>query len=193
MNYTRSLFAAVAAAIAVPASAQDFTGPRAEVTVGFDELRFNLEDYGETGRTKRADLAVGIAAGYDAELSPGLIGGVEVGANFSGADYSFGDATTGGSLHARRDLTLAGRLGTKVSNNTLLYGKVGYSNFRVRSEDIAEGVTTSNLKNLDGVLLGVGAEVAISPTTYLKSEYRYTNYQDGFVRNDVLTGIGIRF
>lgn len=178
---------------ATPALAEDFTGPRVEAVIGWDQLRFDISDYGEAGRAKRSDLGYGVAAGYDMLLSPNLIGGLEAGLNFSDGDYAFGDSTTGGSLHAGRDLSLAARLGTKLSENALLYGKIGYSNFRTRSTQTIAGTSTSSLTNLDGVLLGVGAEVAISPRAYLKSEYRYTNYEKGVARNDILTGIGVRF
>lgn len=176
-----------------PANAEDFIGPRAEVLIGWDQLRFDLDDFGEGGRAKPSGLGYGFAVGYDSFLSPEVIGGVEAAINFSGGDYAFGDETTGGSLHVRRDLSLSGRLGTPISPNALLYGKIGYSNFRTRLVETVEGLDSSQLKNLDGILLGVGAEVAISPKTYIKSEYRYTNYEDGVVRNDVLTGIGVRF
>ncbi len=188
------LIASIVAATGVaPASAEDFTGPRAEVLIGWDQLRFDLDDFGESGRTKPSNLGYGFAIGYDSLVSPGIIGGVEAAINLSGGDYMFGDETAGGGFHARRDLSLSGRLGTQISQNALLYGKVGYSNFRTRLVETAEGVDSSRLKNLDGILLGVGAEVAINPKTYIKSEYRYTNYEDGIVRNDVLTGIGLRF
>ena len=42
-------------------------------------------------------------------------------------------------------------------------------------------------------LIGLGAEVGLGNGAYLKSEYRYSNYEDGLGKNDILTGIGVRF
>lgn len=63
------IFAAVAAAaVAAPAFAQDaapFTGPRAGVTVGYDNL-------GNEG------VSYGVSAGYDIALTPNVTFGPEV-------------------------------------------------------------------------------------------------------------------
>ncbi len=49
------------------------------------------------------------------------------------------------------------------------------------------------VRDLDGVMLAAGAEVKVSPNAYLKSEYRYANYGDGYSTNGILTGVGFRF
>lgn len=195
MKYFTTIVLTVLAPVAfAPAAfAEEMTGPRAEVVLGWDQLRFDLDEFGTDARAKRSDLGYGVALGYDAQIGQNLIGGVEASVLLSDGNYSFGDATTGGSLDAKRDITLAARLGTKVTDNALLYGKLGYSNFRVGTAAIADGVTTSNTRNFDGVALGVGAEVGLGNGAYLKSEYRYSNYEDGLAKNDILTGIGIRF
>jgi outer membrane immunogenic protein len=100
-----------------------------------------------------------------------------------------GYATATGYLRERRELTLAGRLGTPIGDNALLYGKIGYANAQVRVENLA----VSEKRDLDGVLFGAGAEVRITPRVYLKGEYRYTDYADGYVANNIVTGVGIRF
>jgi len=174
------------------ASAQEvLTGPRVEATIGWDQLRFNLGD-GE-GRSKQSDLGYGFAAGYDTQLSERLIVGVEGAVTLTDVDHATGDAVDGTGLRAKRELGLFARVGTPLGRNGLLYGKLGYTNLRMRSSITADGVIASDTKDLDGVAVGVGAEVGIGGGAYLKSEYRYSNYQDGFAKNDVLTGVGIRF
>lgn len=171
-----------AAVAATPAEAQDataFQGPRVEATVGLDQLRFDLADIGGTGRDKASDIGFGFAAGYDKAVSPSLLIGAEAGMNFSNVSYA-DDA-----LRSRREFDVSGRIGTPVTANTLLYGKVGYSNLQVREID--------QLRNLDGLLLAAGAEVKMSSAAYLKGEYRYATYGDGYSTNGILTGIGLRF
>ena len=41
--------------------------------------------------------------------------------------------------------------------------------------------------------MAVGLEQGLGSNVYAKVEYRYTNYQDGLSRNQVVGGIGIRF
>jgi len=167
---------------ATPAAAQDataFQGPRVEALVGLDQLRFDVGTIGGTGRDKASDVGYGFALGYDKAVSPHLLIGVEGGMTFS--DVSYADD----ALRSRREFDVAGRIGTPLTANTLLYGKVGYTNLQVREVD--------QLRDLDGVLLAAGAEVKISLSAYLKSEYRYANYADGYSTNGILTGVGLRF
>ncbi|WP_448663443.1 outer membrane protein [Sphingomonas sp. CJ20] len=196
MNAFRITLAATAMAASAPAFAQeatDFAGPRVDASIGLDQLRFDLASVGQDGRAKQSDLGYGLTIGYDAAVAPRVLLGIEGGVNLSDNHYVTGDATTGGELRQRRELTLAGRIGTPLTANTLLYGKVGYANLQVREDQTVAGVTASDRRDLDGVLLGTGIEVKMSPTTYWKSEYRYTNYADGVASNKVTTGVGIRF
>ncbi|WP_375251091.1 outer membrane protein [Sphingomonas sp.] len=180
--------AALAATVATmfvaasPASAQDaaaFEGPRVEASVGLDQLKFDLGNLGGTGRAKASDVGYNVAFGFDRAVSPSLLIGADAGVTLSdiGAD---GDA-----LRKRRQIELSGRIGTPLTSNTLLYGKVGYANMQVRE--------LNNQRDLDGVLLGAGVEVKVSPAAYLKSEYRYVDYADGYSSNNILTGVGVRF
>jgi outer membrane immunogenic protein len=181
---------------ATPAFAQDatdFAGPRAEASIGLDQLRFDLATLGGDGKAKQSDLGYGIAIGYDAALTPSLIAGIEGGVNLSDVRFATGNATDGSELRKRRELTLAGRIGTPITPNALLYGKVGYANLQLREDQTIAGVTTSAKEALDGVLLGAGVEVKLTPSAYWKSEYRYTDYASGVTSNKVTTGVGIRF
>lgn len=179
---------------ASPAAAQTFTGPRVEATIGWDQMHFDLGNVGQAGRAKQSGLDFGGAVGYDQQVGTNLIAGVEASATGSDTGYTTGTAANGTALREKRDLSIAARLGTKVTPNTLLYGKVGYSNLQVGTTTTAAGTVTSQYnRDLDGVVLGAGLEVAISPKAYLKTEYDYSNYAAGVTKNDILTGIGLRF
>lgn len=87
-NFVSPTLAVVSVLIAgplasTPASAQTsadtFTGPRAEVTAGLDQLRFDLANVGGTGRAKTSDLGYGVAIGYDVALSPIFVAGIDAG------------------------------------------------------------------------------------------------------------------
>ena len=194
---TKLQFAALAvgASVATPAMAQEaveFAGPRAELTVGLDQLRFDLSQT-DPGARKLNDLSYGFALGYDAAVSPSVIAGVDVGLNLSDIGYTTGDASNGSDFRKRRELTLAARVGTVVTPNTLIYGKIGYANLQIRQSETVADSTVDTVSELDGFLLGAGVAVKMSPTTYWKSEYQYVDYSSGLTSNKVVTGVGFRF
>ena len=189
--------AAIAVLAAAPAAAQDatsFTGPRAEATVGWSQLRFDLSDLGTgSGRSHPSDIAFGGAGGYDVAVSPTMIGGIEVAMQGTDIGLATGTTLNGGRLRARREIDVTGRLGTPITANTLLYGKVGYGNLQLRETRTVAGVAANTIRDLDGLVLGAGVEVKMSPKAYLKTEYRYGNYSYDYTSNQVTTGIGLRF
>ena len=77
-----------------------------------------------------------------------------------------------------------------VTDNVLIYGKLGYSNARV--EATAGGITVHD--NLDGIRGGVGVESQFrnSPLT-LRAEYRYTNYERAASVHQGTLGLAFRF
>ena len=204
MIVLRSLAAIVFVLAGAPAFAQTTanTGPRVEVVAGWDQLRYDLGSAQGSTRQKPSDLGYGVTVGYDHAVTPRIIVGVEGGATFSQGDYT--GFPVGDVVHIRRDLSVAARVGTPIGSNALLYGKVGYSNLQLGIDtgapfqmgtdpSVTSATSTYSRRDYDGVLLGVGAEVGLTRNTYLKGEYRYTDYEDGVGRQNVLTGIGIRF
>ena len=181
-----------ATAFATPALAQDaspFTGARVEGIIGWDQLRNDGKDDG---------VLYGVGAGYDVQMGSLLVGGE---AEFSDSDVKERQRdvfATGDSLTARtgRDLYVGARVGGVIGGRTLLYAKAGYTNARVKLayDDGATGVDNfQDHANLDGVRLGVGAEYAVGPNSFIKAEYRYSNYEQSFSRNQALAGFGFRF
>jgi len=181
--------ALLAAGAAAPALAQDkapFTGPRVEALAGWDRVSNNGHDDAFT---------YGLGVGYDIQAGPGIIG-VEAEASDSNAKTCIGTATALDPrlcAKAGRDLYVGGRIGAVVGGRALLYAKAGYTNARAKAS-LDNGTTVlRDSGNFDGVRVGAGAEYALGANSYVKAEYRYSNYEDGFSRNQVLAGFGFRF
>jgi outer membrane immunogenic protein len=47
--------------------------------------------------------------------------------------------------------------------------------------------------NADGIRAGAGLEYALGQNLFVKAEYRYSNYEAGVERNQVVGGFGFRF
>jgi outer membrane immunogenic protein len=167
----RIALAAVAAiALAAPAFAQDaapFTGARVGATLGWDKT------HGQDGFT------YGGSIGYDKAIAPKIT---------VGAEATLEDSTTKfGGIHASRDLAISGRVGYVLTPKLLGFAKVGYDTTRIEAG--AAGHT-----NLEGVRFGGGLEYAVTPRTYISTEYRRTEYEDNFGGRDaVIAGFGVRF
>ena len=188
------LFAILAAgAVATPAAAQSgpFSGLRVEGIVGYDTV--DVENDNSDGVT------YGAGVGYDAQA-----GNVVFGAEGEISESTVDECVTGVELasdelcaQAGRDLYVGGRVGALVSPRVLVYGKAGYTNARVNL-DYEDGTAGTTLdfedgENLDGVRVGGGVELALGPNSYAKTEYRYSNYEQGFDRHQIVAGFGFRF
>ncbi|MFB0875040.1 MULTISPECIES: outer membrane protein [unclassified Sphingobium] len=174
------IFAAIAAAaIATPAFAQDdatFTGPRAEVLVGYDKLDTNGSGLGNPD-----GLLYGIGLGYDFQ-SGGAVFGIEGEVSDSTANVDVG----GVDVDAARDLYVGARAGFLISPVALAYVKAGYTNARIKTEGFGGD-------NGDGVRVGAGLEYKLGGQLFVKGEYRYSNYEADVERHQIVGGLGIRF
>jgi outer membrane immunogenic protein len=185
--YMLALTAAVAvAAIASPAAAEGF---RAEIHGGWD--RVNAEDVGDSG------VVYGIGLGYDMKVGQRA---------FVGADFSIDDSSQkeceGSALvnndelciRAGRDLAAGIRGGAMIGQRGKLYALAGYTNARFKTAyTTPAGVTTRDAANLDGFRLGAGYQHQVAGNAYGKVEYRYSNYEAGIERHQVLFGVGVEF
>ena len=186
--------ALLAGSFATPALAQEapFTGPRVEALVGWDRVKAEGE--------RDNGLAYGVGVGYDFQM-----GGAVVGVEAEAADSSVKDCVEGvleagdkACVKAGRDLYVGGRVGAAVGASTLLYAKAGYTTARITADyDAAPSSVAFNddrdSANLDGFRIGGGVEQKMGSNAYLKAEYRYSNYEAGVSRHQVLGGVGIRF
>ena len=150
--------AAALAFAATPAMANDFTGVRAEVTAGLDDV---------TGGIDPTEVTYGAGIGLDAELYKNVVVGVEA---------------TLDNVFDRRNVGAAARIGYVVADRALVYGKVGYANWKQ---------TTS--AELEGLRLGAGVEAKLAGPVYGKVEYRYTDFNGNVGQHGGLVGLGLRF
>src|SRR3954471_23683450 len=188
------IFAALAAStLATPALAQargPFSGVRVEGLAGWDRPQANGD---------HADgLAYGVGAGFDFQAG-GAVLGIEGEASKSTAKECIdGFAIAGDRLCSKtgRDFYVGGRVGGIVARSTLLYAKAGYTNARAEAtynSNLAGSATVRSHDNLDGVRVGAGVEQAVGRKAFVKAEYRYSNYEQGVDRHQVVAGLGLRF
>lgn len=200
MNRAIALLAACGATAAIfiatsPAAAQDreaFTGPRAEVTVGYDSTHLKNQPAGAPDSVSQA--RIGVAAGYDLPIGDKWTLGGEVGFGGTlgdGRDYRIG--TSALNVDQGRDIDVSARLGYKVGPNTLIYGKAGWANSRYTSSIMTGTTKVSASDTDDGLRLGAGVEHMLGQNLYAKAEYRYTTYGNGVERHQALAGLGWRF
>lgn len=191
--------AAAVALAAFPAAAQQgpFTGARAEVLAGYD----NVQDGGDGESEGREGFAYGGALGYDVQVG-GAVLGIEGELTDSTTKARSNGAIVAGdrfTVATGRDLYVGGRVGAVISPVALAYAKVGYTNARIETRYASGATTLEDDVNLDGVRVGAGLEYNISPTAYLKGEYRYSHYGEiegydaDLDRHQLMAGVGFRF
>lgn len=164
------VIAAVAmAALTTPAMAQDFAGPRAEVTVGADNVTNGIDP---------TDLVYGAALGYDIQRGR----------------FVFGVDASAANIFDDADLGVGARAGYVVNDNVLAYTRVGYTNLE-RPQTCAgiRPVVCRDTANLEGLNAGAGLEVKVSGPVFFKAEYRYTDFDNSVGRHSGLIGFGTRF
>ena len=198
------MFAAASATffVAVPAFAQDivrapFTGPRVEGLIGYD----SVSDGNDQDSSASSGVVYGGAVGYDAQVG-GVVLGVEGEITGSTTDTRTDNLINAGDrlrLDAGRDLYAGGRVGYVISPLAMIYAKGGYTNARVEARYDSGNVRIDDHADLDGFRIGAGLEYRLSGNTYVKGEYRYSNYSsvDGYDtdvdRHQLIAGLGLRF
>lgn len=131
---------------------------------------------------------VEVGAGYDnVTRSRDAHDVVYVGA--IGVDAPVGDKFTIGAeanannvFERTRQIGTAARIGYAFTPNTLGYAKVGYANYK-----------NTFSRDLDGVTVGAGIEHKISRVTFVKAEYRYSDFNRNTGSHAVFGGFGLRF
>jgi outer membrane immunogenic protein len=173
--------ALLAAATATPAFAQEtpatFSGGHVEAIAGYDSVH--------GGSDSSDGVLYGIGAGYDFRR-----GNAVFGIEGEAAESTTGDCAGGTCVDASRDFYIGGRIGAVVSPSVLLYAKAGYTNARV---EVSSGGASAGT-TFDGIRGGAGLEWAIPHSSFsLRTEYRYSNYQDGLSRHQGVVGLAFRF
>ena len=98
----------------------------------------------------------------------------------------------------RRDLYVGGRVGALVGNRHPALRQGGLYQCPRRGSTYDDGTAAtaadfSDHRDLDGVRVGAGLQFGLGEHTYLRTEYRYSNYQDGVDRHQVVGALGVRF
>lgn len=153
--------AASLCAAAAPAFGADRSGARVGVELGILDDDFLGAD----------DISYGINVGYDFDLGGAVAGPI---AGYTSAFDNDLDI---------RELSIGGRVGTKLDEGSLFYGAISYSNID------ADGFPGS----LDGVKFGVGYEQSFGSRMYANIETRYATYDYDVDVYQTVIGAGVRF
>ncbi|HXH53900.1 MAG TPA: outer membrane beta-barrel protein [Sphingomicrobium sp.] len=180
------LIAAAVALVPAAANAQDFTGGRAELRVGWETPTVS-------------------GAGEVFKIGSGPSFGGEVGADFRlgrtvvAGPYATFEASTvkeceeGDCLKVDNSFAAGGRVGFQVGGNGLIYGKLGYARIKLTAED----ETFSESETEGGIEGGLGFEMNFGRIAYGKIEATYADYGKFFginlQRRHVAAGVGLRF
>ncbi|MGC6329912.1 outer membrane protein [Rhizorhabdus sp. FW153] len=189
MRY-RILAAVAAGLIAAPAVAAD------------DAVTFRVEAHGgwdrvTVGGSDDDGLLYGIGLGVDVPIGSMAFIGFEADADLSSTKQC--DQFLGGGFcqEAKRDLAAVARVGLKASDKIKVYALAGYTNARIKQTAtivIFPGtITESTSVNGDGFRAGAGVEMKLGSSAYTKLEYRYSNYEGGFSRHQLVAGLGLGF
>jgi outer membrane immunogenic protein len=193
-----------AAATAAPAAAAEFSGFRAEVQGGWDNpvinySVFSADDvYWGTYHKSHSGFMYGAEVGYDFPVSDTIILGVLASVDGTTVKLNAEHPTISAvSANVGVQWDIAARAGFKVADSTLLYASAGYANTQVKYyyTDILPPLSADLevSRRYGGFLLAAGVEQAFGEKFYGKLEYRYSNYQAGVTRNQIVAGAGIRF
>jgi len=185
----------LAGPLSTPAFAQNSSPPTGGFHVeglgGYDSARVLSNDDG--------GVLYGIGAGYDFRLGRALLGIQGEASDSTNEGCLRGVIVTGDSVCAAagRDLFIGGRAGFMAGRRVLIYGTAGYTNARFRVDYLdgtAAGASNfSYAQNLDGIRVGAGAEFGIGRRAFLRTEFRYANYEGGSDRGQGVAGFGFRF
>lgn len=141
------------------------------------------------------DISGAVLAGYDLHISPTVIAGVVGYYEWSDQELTVRASANGTSASAnimglQNSWTVAARLGTLLTNNTLLYGLIGYTQAEIDDFKFSYDVDTFGIDapTFRGVTAGVGFENKITSAVSWRAEYRYTSLGDKSMSADDIAG-----
>lgn len=201
MKFAFVTAAATAALFSSSAMAADISGARVEGVIGYDSPKLNAEEAFEVEDIEvdidMDGITYGIAAGYDFAVGSNLALGIDAEIADSSSDFEIEDGEEYLRLSLGRDLYVGARITTALSDSFNLYGKLGYTNVRVKGayaiEDEGDLDTGTESGNADGIRAGIGGQFALAGNTYVGLEYRYSNYEANVERHQVAASLGFRF
>jgi len=192
MNRFMLAGAALVALSAAPALAQSstsFDGPYVGVQAGWNH---------DIAINQKKDAVVGGAfAGYDRQVTPNIVLGVEGGISLAASDRIGPSGPDQATIDPHYSFDLSARAGYVVGGNNLLYVRGGYANTQARfTQLVGTNTTLSENRSYDGWFVGGGAERKLTDKVSTRLEYRFNDFDnDGhkFQRHQVLAGIAYHF
>jgi outer membrane immunogenic protein len=174
-----------------PANAESFQGPYVGAQAGW-----NQDSIGATGsdvgrlemHESRASFVGGVYAGYDYQVTPHIVLGVEAGFDLAADDAS----RVGGALiDPNYSFDVGARAGYVVGDKTLVYVRGSYENMRAQVQNGA----VSGHDTFDGWGVGGGVERFVTDKVSARVEYRYSDLSNGgkFDRHQALVGVAYHF
>jgi len=138
----------------------------------------------DEGALGGSGLVGGVFAGYDIEVAPGLVFGIEAGLDFFNAEASLTDATYADDYEFRSlGAAYAGvRAGATIAPRTLLYGRLAYAAIYSEASDIPAFDPGNEF--LNGYQVAVGLESEVAENVTLRVEGTYTSAVDRFITGD---------
>ena len=156
------------------AQTHPFEGPSAALNLGLysnsTEISSSTDTLNGLGQTTQG---ANIQGAWGWAVSPSWI--FSVGASYNLTDQSAGNANLlGGAVNLKRRNAWSVYMepGIKVSDQTLVYAKVGYENGNLR----VEGTGSSFDKTMDGAGYGLGIRTMLDSNLYLQAEIKQIYY-----------------
>jgi outer membrane immunogenic protein len=177
------LFVAAAGLLLISSPALAETTPWAGATAGI-----NINGGGVT---------VAGRAGVDTTIGKNAFIGIGLGAGKNGAKDCYDSYLTVGDrfcLKGQRELLAEARLGVETKGKTKIYGVLGYTSLGINGTYTYRGQTgVSPTSTLNGVSAGFGVETMIGSKAFLRSEFRFGNYESGVTTTSFTPTIGFKF
>ncbi|TAJ67803.1 outer membrane beta-barrel protein [Brevundimonas sp.] len=166
----------------------DFAGYYVGVRIGHGALLSDNEGVRSGGaavdiiRGSHGPVA-GLLAGYGVTWNR-LYVGVEVEADVSGVNWNIERDPDGRIYSADRDYSasVSARLGWRVGDSALIYGRIGAARTRFEIPYSTSGVAVLSKETATGLRAGAGLEIALGERSRLRLDYAVTDYD----RYDVL-------
>lgn len=174
----------MSAGMAQASGTMDWTGLRLGASFGvgtgamqWDEFDLTIDDYEDLGTFGAPGTMGGIFAGYDLEVAPGMVFGVEAGLQFFNAEGSTTALTVGYDYEFRSlGAAYAGvRAGIEVAPRTLLYGRLAYASIHAQSSEAYDAQEAF----LHGYQAAIGLETEVMENVTVHVEGSYTRAIEG--------------
>jgi outer membrane immunogenic protein len=142
-----------------------------------------------------------VGAGYDYQLTPKIVAGVFTDFDISSLKGTIQDQGPffAGDIKQTSAWAVGGRAGWLITPQVLSYWNIGYTSAHFSGTDLVvtftgapSGFTTASFTT-GGWFLGGGAEVAVAPGWFWRTDYRYASYANRTLDENPGLGLSINF